>query len=221
LKVWRRENQKEAREATIAAQQSITQNRWKGFCIIFNSLITYQVLQHVEEEAIINIVQTNVEKVNRLTIDGTQQSTIMGSWNIDHEYQEPTKELNILEDIVNAFGTIDWVIEEGWPHIPRWQVDEKLVRTLNNDGSRDQPLDKELFGITLSLDLVNKIILSTRQLTTIATMMNVNPLMVVVPINVLRIQLPKYHDNDDLVIHIPQSTKVCVTNGEDTNDHKI
>ncbi len=41
-------------------------------------------------------------------------------------------------------------------------------------------------------------------------MMNVNPVMVVVPTNFLRIQLPKYHDNDDLVIHIQQSTKVYV-----------
>jgi hypothetical protein len=51
--------------------------------------------------------------------------------------------------------------------------------------------------------------------------MNVNSLVVVVPINVLRIQLLKYHDNDDPIIHIQQLTKVCVTNGEDTNDHKL
>jgi hypothetical protein len=36
----------------------------------------------------------------------------MGSSNVDHEYQEPTKELNMLllntpKNIVNAFGTID------------------------------------------------------------------------------------------------------------------
>jgi hypothetical protein len=52
-------------------------------------------------------------------------------------------------------------------------------------------------------------------------MMNVNPHMVVVLVNVLHIQLPKYHDNDDLVIYIRQLTKVCVTNGEDTYDHKL
>jgi hypothetical protein len=52
-------------------------------------------------------------------------------------------------------------------------------------------------------------------------MMNVNPFMVVIPTNVLCIQPPKYHDNDDLVIHIRQLTKVCVTNGEDINDHKL
>jgi hypothetical protein len=63
--------------------------------------------------------------------------------------------------------------------------------------------------------------LSTWQLTTIAIGMNVNPFMAIVPINVLHIQLLKYHDNNDLVIHIWQLTKVSVTNGEDTNDHKL
>jgi len=68
-----------------------------------------------------------------LTNDGTQQSTQMGSPNVDHGYQEPTEELNTLllntlDNIVNAFGTIDWVIEEGWPQIPRWQVDKKSIK---------------------------------------------------------------------------------------------
>jgi hypothetical protein len=49
--------------------------------------------------------------------------------------------------------------------------------------------------------------------------MNVNPLMVLILANVLHIQLLKYHDNDDPVIHIRQLTKVCVTNGEDIDDH--
>ncbi len=77
----------------------------------------------------------------------------MGSLNIDHEYLEPIEELNMLllntpKNIVNAFGTIDQVIEEGWSRIPRWQVDEKSVRTLSNDGTSDQPLNRELFETT-------------------------------------------------------------------------
>jgi hypothetical protein len=51
--------------------------------------------------------------------------------------------------------------------------------------------------------------------------MNVAPIMDVTLANVLRIQLPKYCDNDDLVLYIQQPTKVCVTNGKDTYDHKI
>ncbi len=59
----------------IAAQQSITQNRWKGLGAIFNSPITYQIFQLVEEEAVITVVQMNVEEVNESTSHGTQQST--------------------------------------------------------------------------------------------------------------------------------------------------
>jgi hypothetical protein len=51
--------------------------------------------------------------------------------------------------------------------------------------------------------------------------MNVNPFMAIVLANVLHIQLPKYHDNDDPIIYIRQLIKVCVTNGEDTYDHKL
>jgi hypothetical protein len=39
--------------------------------------------------------------------------------------------------------------------------------------------------------------------------------------NALRIQLPKYHNNEGLVLHIRQLIKVCVTNGKNTNDHKL
>jgi hypothetical protein len=40
------------------------------------------------------------------------------SLNVDHEYQEPIKALNMLllntpKIIINAFGTIDWVTKEG------------------------------------------------------------------------------------------------------------
>jgi hypothetical protein len=37
-------------------------------------------------------------------------------------------------------------------------------------------------------------------------MMNVNSLMAIICVNVLRIQLPKYHDDDDPIIHIRQLT---------------
>ncbi len=61
----------------------------------------------------------------------------------------------------------------------------------------------------------------TQQLVTTTMVMNVNPLMVIKPTNVLCNQLPNYHDNDDPVIHIWQLTKVCVTNGKDIDDHKL
>jgi hypothetical protein len=45
--------------------------------------------------------------------------------------------------------------------------------------------------------------------------------MVVVVTNVLRIPLPKFHDGDDAIIHIGKLAKVCVTNGKDTDAHKL
>jgi hypothetical protein len=70
LRDWRRENQEEAKKATIATQQSITHNRWKGLGTIFNSPVAYQVLQLVEE-VVITIAQIDVEEVNGSTSDGT------------------------------------------------------------------------------------------------------------------------------------------------------
>jgi hypothetical protein len=45
--------------------------------------------------------------------------------------------------------------------------------------------------------------------------------MVIVAPNVLRISLPKFHDGDDVVIHIARLAKVCVTNGGDIDAHKL
>jgi len=58
-------------------------------------------------------------------------------------------------------------------------------------------------------------------LATTATVMNMNPFMDIIPTIVLCIELLKYHDNDDHVTHIQQLIKVCVTNGEDIDDHKL
>jgi hypothetical protein len=112
------------------------------------------------------------------------------------------------------------VTREGWLRIPRQQVDEKLMRTLSNSGSSDRLLERKLFGTTPSLALFNTRTFSTRQPSIIAMVMNMNPLMVVILVNVLRIQLPKNHDNNDPVIHIRQLTKVYVINGKYIDDQK-
>jgi hypothetical protein len=51
--------------------------------------------------------------------------------------------------------------------------------------------------------------------------MNVPPIMVVPVVNALQIQLFKYHDNRDLVLHIRQLTKVYVIIGKDIDNHKL
>ncbi len=53
------------------------------------------------------------------------------------------------------------MIKEGWLPIPRQQANEKLIKTLNNGGNSDQQLERELFGTTPNLDLVNIKTLST------------------------------------------------------------
>ncbi len=83
MKDWRRENQKEV----ITTHQFITHNRLRGLGTFFNSPATYQVLQHTKEEAVITIVQTNVEELNESTSDGTRQFTQTGSLNVNHECQ--------------------------------------------------------------------------------------------------------------------------------------
>lgn len=39
--------------------------------------------------------------------------------------------------------------------------------------------------------------------------------------NALHIQLLKYHNNEDPILHIQQLTKVCVINGENIDNHKL
>jgi len=39
--------------------------------------------------------------------------------------------------------------------------------------------------------------------------------------NVLQMPLPKFHDGNDVVTQIGRLTKICVTNGEDIDAHKL
>jgi hypothetical protein len=71
-----------------------------------------------------------------------------------------------------------------------------------------------------------KLIYSQTKKTTMTTLiitltMFVPPIMALPAANVLHIQLPKYHDNDDPISHLQQLTKVCVTNGKNIEDHKL
>jgi hypothetical protein len=49
----------------------------------------------------------------------------------------------------------------------------------------------------------------------------VPPTMAIVAPNVLQIPLAKFHDGDDVITHIGRLAKVCVTNGEDIDAHKL
>jgi len=49
----------------------------------------------------------------------------------------------------------------------------------------------------------------------------VPPAMAIVAPNILQIPLPKFQDGNDVITHIGRLTKVCVTNGEDIDAHKL
>jgi hypothetical protein len=55
----------------------------------------------------------------------------------------------------------------------------------------------------------------------VTLIMNVPPIITLPFVNVLKIYLLKYHDNGNPTLHMWQLTKVCVTNGKDTNCHKL
>ncbi len=59
------------------------------------------------------------------------------------------------------------------------------------------------------------------QSTILLPTMNIVPIVILPTINVWCIQPPKYHNNDDLMSHLQKLTKVCVTNKEDTTNHKL
>ncbi len=103
-------NRKEVIKVVIAAQQSITHNRWRGFGAIFNSPIAYQVLQLVEEEVVVIVAQMDVEEVIESTSDGIQQFTQMGSPNENQELIEKLIKYIVIEYTRNYYqhiGTID------------------------------------------------------------------------------------------------------------------
>ncbi len=81
-------------------------------------------------------------------------------------------------------------------------------------------MEQILFKL-LSQSFVKMKIFKIAQPTDVALTMNVLPIMALVSTNVLCTQWPKYHDNDNPILHIWQLIKVCLTNGEDTKDHKL
>jgi hypothetical protein len=97
-----------------------------------------------------------------------------------------------------------------------------LGENSNNRNTFDHNLlglfDQQVFLAIPIYSPTKEIIVTTSILTPI---MFVPPIMDLPTVNVLCIQLPKYHDNDDPMSHLRQSTKLCVTNGENIPDNKL
>lgn len=106
------------------------------------------------------------------------------------------------------------------------KVGGKQTLKVGNSSDNNELVEGDLLGVfsqkpfqtKLVTPLIVQAILTT---TTLLLAMNIVPHMVLPPTNVLWIQLPKYHDNDDLASHIWQLTKVWMTNGENIEDHKL
>lgn len=104
---------------------------------------------------------------------------------------------------INVFRTFDWVIEEGWPQIPKKLSKEAVIEEANSSNAIDEALGKKLFKLFFqSHEYINTKISLNPPPTIVAPIMNLPPIMVIPPTNALRIQLPKYHDNEHLVLHI-------------------
>jgi hypothetical protein len=51
--------------------------------------------------------------------------------------------------IVNAFGTFDWVIEEGWPPIPRKWLEENVTKEANSSIIVNEAFGRKLLKLFL------------------------------------------------------------------------
>ncbi len=122
--------------------------------------------------------------------------------------------MRTLEAIVNVFRLFDWVTKEGWSCTPNKLSKEDATKEACSNNTANEISRRKLFKLIFqSLEHIKTGISLKLPMIIAALIMNVPPIMVVPLANVLRIQLLKYYDNEDLVLHIRQLMKVCVTNG--------
>jgi len=109
-----------------------------------------------------------------------------------------------------AFGTLEWSI------LPKREESSKQTPKVGESNNSRNIVYHNLLGLFDQIFLP-KLIYSPTKETTMTTpivtlTMFVLPIMTLPVANVLHIQLPIYHDNDDPSFHLQQLTKICVTN---------
>jgi hypothetical protein len=57
--------------------------------------------------------------------------------------------LRILDTTINAFGTLNWVTEEGWPRIPRKRLEEDVIEEASSSNVTNEAFRRELFKLFL------------------------------------------------------------------------
>jgi hypothetical protein len=104
---------------------------------------------------------------------------------------------------INVFGMFNWITKEGWPHIPRKWSKKDATEKANSGNITNKVSRRKLFKLFFkSPERIKTNISLKLPPTIVALIMNVPPIMAIPFANVLQIQLPKYHDNEDLVLHI-------------------
>jgi len=104
---------------------------------------------------------------------------------------------------INVFGMFNWITKEGWPHVPRKRSKKDAIKEASSSNIVNKVSARKLFKLFYKSheDIKTSVFLKLPP-TIVALIMNVPPITAVPFANVLRIQLPKYHDNKDLVLHI-------------------
>jgi hypothetical protein len=108
---------------------------------IFSPSNSYQVLHLIEEQVEVIVMQTTIEETNGSPSEDIQQSTKTRTPN---ETQEERDEGNVdamlktLDAIVNVFGTLDWVTKEGWPQIPKKQLEKDGTKKTSSSNVADK-----------------------------------------------------------------------------------
>lgn len=105
------------------------------------------------------------------------------------------------------------------------KVGGKQTLKVGNSSDNNKLVEHDLLELfsqkPFQTKLVTLLIVQAILTTTLLLAMNIVPHMVLPIANVLWIQLPKFHDNDDLASYIWQLTKVWMKNGENIKNRKL
>ncbi len=108
--------------------------------------------------------------------------------------------LRIIEAIINVFRMFNWVTEKGWLRIPRIWSEGDVIEETNSSNITNEIFRRKLFKLFLQSHECIKInIYLNLPQTTTTLIMNISWRY---PCKLLRIYLPKYHDNEDLILNI-------------------
>lgn len=151
-----------------------------------------------------------IEEVSQTSSEATIHTTQSSSPNTEDEEQahiENNLNLKTPLSTIPSFGTLEWITKEGWLVFSKRRESGKWTQKVNERSNNRNKIDHNLLGLFYQQVFSAKLIYSPTKKTTMTTPINttimfVSPIMALPATNVLRIQLPKYHDNDDSMSHL-------------------